>query len=268
MTTTVQAEQGVATWPLARRVVSGLVAPGGARMAARAVEGAGIDEGSRVVELAPGLGLTSAELVQSGPRSWTGVEPDLLAAGHLARGLGGSGRAVVRRPVDATGLEPGPPPPRGGGARRPTPPPPRPAGGRAAALAEAARLLRAGGRVAVIDVAPAPGHEADAELRDALAAVGVDLLSEDAWRATAEAAGLVVVGTTAGPLRMPAPHELMRDAGPRTALRITREVAGDAAVRGPALKLRQLLDAREVDLRAIVVVAEVPLILGMRRPRR
>ncbi len=264
MTTTVQAQQGVATWPLARRVVSGLVAPGGARMAARAVEGAGIDDGSRVVELAPGLGLTAAELVGCGPRSWTGVEPDALAAGHLARGLGGAGRAVVQAPVDATGLETGAASAVVATALLST----LTADGRAATLAEGARLLRAGGRVAVIDVAPAPAHEADADLREALAAVGVDLLSEGAWRAAAEAAGLVVVGATTGPLRMPAQHELMRQAGPRTALKITREVAGDAAVRGPALKLRQLLDAREVDLRAIVVVAEVPLVLGMRRPRR
>ena len=83
-----------------------------------------------------------------------------------------------------------------------------------------------------------------------------------------EAAGLVVVGSIAGPLRMPAPHELMREAGPRTALRITREVAGDGAVRGPAMAARQVLDAREADLRSVVVVGEVPLILGMRRPRR
>ncbi len=88
MTTTAQAQQIVSTWPLARRVASGFARPGGPAMVARAIEGAALDEGSRVVELAPGLGLTSEILIACDPRVWTGVEPDALAAAHLGRSVG------------------------------------------------------------------------------------------------------------------------------------------------------------------------------------
>ena len=61
----------------------------------------------------------------------------------------------------------------------------------------------------------------------------------------------------------------MREAGPRLGLRITREMALDGALRSAALRCgKDALPRRAVSLRSLVVVAEVPLILGMRRPRR
>jgi hypothetical protein len=90
----------------------------------------------------------------------------------------------------------------------------------------------------------------------------------DAWRALVEDAGLVVVGSLPGPLDLPAPRDLMREAGPRTALRITRELARDGSLRSAATAARETLERRVVDLRSALVVAEKPLILGMRRPRR
>lgn len=234
MTTTAQAHQTVPTWPLARRVVSGFVQPGGRSMVARAIEGAGLDDGSRVVELAPGLGMTSSLLVSRGPRIWTGVEPDPLAAAALDRSLGGAGRDVVEAPLEATGLEEGSATVVVAEALLGTLPPE----GRAAVLAESRRLLRAGGRVAVIEIAPAEGAPGVEVARAALADAGLTLLGEPALRAELEAAGLVPVGALAGPLRLSAPPVLMREAGPRLALKITRTIASDAAVRGPALALR------------------------------
>lgn len=264
MTTTAHAQQTVPTWPLARRVVSGLVQPGGRVMVDRAIEGAGLDEGSRVVELAPGLGLTSAALVSRGPRIWTGVEPDALAAKSLGRSLGGAGRDVVHAPVEATGLEEGSATVVVADALLSTLAPE----GRAAVLAESARLLRAGGRVALLDIAPAEGDPGVATARAELARSGLTLLDVAAWRAALGAAGLVVVGALSGPLDLHSPPALMREAGPRLALGITRTIASDSAVRGPALALREALDRNAVALRSVVVVAEMPLILGMRRPRR
>lgn len=264
MSTTVHAQQAVATWPLARRVVSGFVQPGGATMVARALEGAGLDEGDRVVELAPGLGLTSAAILARGPRSWTGVEQDPLAAAHLGRSLSGRGREVVSPPLDATGLEDGAATVVVADALLST----LSDDGAAGVLAEAARLLRAGGRIALHEITPAPGTEDDTAVRADLADVGVTLRDVATWRGALEAAGLVVVGSLVGRLTLPAPPALMREAGPRTALKITREVAADAAVRGPALAARDILTRRALALRSVVVVAEMPLILGMRRPRR
>jgi hypothetical protein len=83
-----------------------------------------------------------------------------------------------------------------------------------------------------------------------------------------ERAGLVTVGSLVGRLDMPAPRDLMRAAGPRTALRVTREAALDAGTRAAATGVRQSLERNALALRSVVVVAEMPLVLGMRRPRR
>ena len=142
------------------------------------------------------------------------------------------------------------------------------AAGRAAVLDEARRLLRAGGRVVLHEFTAAPELARDTEAADDLASIGIHPLTERGWREAAEAAGLVVVGSLVGAIAMPPQRDLMRRAGPRTALKITRQVALDGALRTAAIRSREILERRALSLRSIVVVAEMPLILGMRRPRR
>ncbi len=232
-------------------------------MARRALEGVGLEAGDRVVELAPGAGATTALILERDPREWVGVEPDPIAAEHLARAVRGGGREVVRAPVDATGLAEASASVLLADALLST----LDDAAASAVLGEARRVLRPGGRVAVHELAPADGP-ADPEAEEDLAAAGIRPRSADALRALAEGAGLVVVGSLTGRLAMPAPRELMREAGPRTALKVTREIARDGALRGAATGARQALERRALSLRSALVVAEVPLILGLRRPRR
>jgi hypothetical protein len=231
-------------------------------MGRRALEGVGLEAGDRVVELAPGLGLTSAGVLGRDPRTWTAVEPDPIACEHLERTLAGPGRDVVPAAVDATGLEEGSATVVLVDALLST----LPDDAAAAVLEEGARLLRAGGRLALHELSPADGAGEEA-LAD-VASAGLSPRPVDAWRALVEDAGLVVVGSLPGPLDLPAPRDLMREAGPRTALRITRELARDGSLRSAATAARETLERRVVDLRSALVVAEKPLILGMRRPRR
>jgi len=190
------------------------------------------------------------------------VEPDPIACEHLERALAGPGRDVVRASVDATGLEEASASVVLVDALLST----LPDEAAGAVLGEGARLLRAGGRLALHELAPADG--AGREALDDVASAGLSPRAVDAWRALAEDAGLVVVGSLHGPLGLPAPRDLMREAGPRTALRITRELARDGTLRSAAIAARETLERRVPDLRSALVVAEKPLILGMRRPRR
>ena len=265
MTTTVQAERVVNALAAgaARR---GRARPAGrARDAERAFDAAGVDDGDRVVELAPGLGLTTDAILARDPRAWAGVEP-----GSARRRAPGQG--VRRRrarggptPVDATGL-----------------------GDESATLVVTDALLGtldAPGRAAVLDEAAPPAARAggascstssrrrpdaarDTEAADDLASIGIHPLTERGWREAAEAAGLVVVGSLVGAVAMPPQRDLMRRAGPRTAL---QDHAPGRPRRRPAHGGHPLagdLERRALALRSIVVVAEMPLILGMRRPRR
>ena len=78
----------------------------------------------------------------------------------------------------------------------------------------------------------------------------------------------MLVGSLVGRLDLPAARDVVREAGPRLGLKITREMALDGALRSAALAGKEALPRHAVSLRSVVVVAEVPLILGMRRPRR
>lgn len=264
MTTTMQTQERVAAWPLARRAIAGLAQPGGRLMLERAFNAVGFDDGDRVVELAPGLGVTTEAILARDPRSWIGVEPDPLASARLTKEVGAPGRDVVTAPVDATGLAGESATLVVADALLST----LSAAGRAAVLTESARLLRAGGRVVLHDFTAAPGLAADAEAREDLASIGIAPLSEQEWREAVEAAGLVVVGSLVGPVGMPPQRDLMRRAGPRTALRLTRQVALESGLRSATIRSREILERQELALRSVVVVAEMPLILGMRRPRR
>jgi SAM-dependent methyltransferase len=244
-------------------MATGLAQPGGPGMVRRALEGLGLEAGDRVVELAPGAGATTATVLERGPREWIGVEPDPIAAEHLERALKGPGREVVRAPLDATGLAEDSATVVIAEALLST----LDDGEARAVLEEARRVLRPGGRVALHELAPADGPE-DPEVAADLAAAGLHPRPVAEWRALAEGAGLVVVGSLAGRFAPPAPRELMRAAGPRTALRVTREIARDGGLRSAVTATRQMLERRGVALRSALVVAEVPLILGMRRPRR
>ena len=262
MATTAQ-RQHVMPWPLARRLGAGLAQPGGAVMTRRALEGVALEAGDRVVELAPGIGTTTDLILERDPREWIGVEPDPIGAEHLGRAVGGPGREVVAAPPDATGLAESSVSVVMADALLST----LDDAEAGAVLGEARRILRPGGRVALHELTPAEGP-ADPEAADDLAGAGLRPRPVEVWRALAEAAGFVLVGSLAGRLSPPAPHELMREAGPRTALRLTRELGRDGGLRAAATSARRALERRSLSLRSALVVAEVPLILGMRRPRR
>lgn len=251
-------------WPLGRRLAAGLPLPGGPGLADQAVTALEIDPADRVVEPAPGLGLLSRRLLAAGPGTWTGVEPDPLARVRLERELGGPGRRLVDGRPDATGLDDGAATVVAADALLCTMAPEA----RAGVLAEIARLLRSGGRVALCEPALPAGAAPDPELAALLGEAGLHLVDAGGWRSELGEAGLVVTGSLDRPLRPSAPRALMREAGPRTVLGAVRGLARDRSAAAAARAAARALDEFAPSLRAVAVVAERPLILGMRRPRR
>jgi SAM-dependent methyltransferase len=256
---------------LAGIVASGLVEPGGPELGARLVEGLGVGPADRVVEIAPGYGVTAERVLKARPGSYVGVDPDPVAVMRLRERLGGPGRSFREAPVDATGLE-------GGSASavvvsgllsR------LPAEGKDAVIAEAARLLRSGGRLAVHEVALAiPADEADPEeaerrLLADIAADGTESLhplTPDGWKALL-AERLVPVGMVSGPLSVAPARDLLRGIGLKPTLAMAKGLLGDAGERSEGAHQRTALELNARWLGAVVIVAEKPLIFDLRRPR-
>ena len=247
-------------WPLAARAAAGVMLPGGRRLLEDALGVAGLDGNDRVVELEPGFGLATRILLAHDPRGWTGVDDDPAAVAHLRRAFGAVGRVVAEASGGATGLE-------SGCASLVVI-----AGGlshldddaAAAVLVEARRILGPSGRLVITDLTPF--GNGDHRALDAVSAAGVHLRTEAQLRALLDGAGLAPVGITDGPVRVDDPAVLARAAGPRTALALARSV-GDPRVRHSATRVREALVEATSALRAVAVVAERPLVLGVRRPR-
>lgn len=247
-----------AGWPLARRVGLSTLRPGGRAMTRRLFEGAGVGEGARVVDLAPGAGHSAAMLNDVNLHAWTGVCVDAAQQRQVQGRVRGLGRTTVRGAADATGLPDaeatavvcegllsalsGP--------------------SAIAVLAEARRVVRPGGLVAFHELA----RSDDAWDPDDRRGIGADLgrfglrLRDIAeWRVLATAAGLEPIGTLTGPVYVPDLPELAREAGPRGLPRLMGLAAptrGAQRAREVAYRLEHHGDA----LCAVVVVARRPVL--------
>ena len=98
------AESVAGHWLLAR-VGKKVLRPGGRELSEWLVSATSV-AGRRVVEFAPGLGLTATLLLDSGPASYTGVDSDPEAVEVTRDAIGGRGDLVVAT-AQETGLETG-----------------------------------------------------------------------------------------------------------------------------------------------------------------
>jgi Methyltransferase domain len=248
--------------PVALRLAGGLLVPGGRELSARLVEALGVGPADRVVHLGAGLGWGSPPILATRPGEYVAVEADPLAQARLRQRVAGPGRTGRQRPPEATGL------PEGSasvvvvdGLLSALPDP-----AKAAVLAEAARLLPSGGRLGLHELAVAPSEDGEPPA-DVGGGPWLHPLTPDGWREVVRAARFVPTGSRTAPLETPLVRDLMRDAGPRTALSLVRELALDQGLRRHAERVRAALQVEARRLRGVVVVAERPLIHGLRRPR-
>jgi SAM-dependent methyltransferase len=250
---------GGVAWPLAARVGAGLASLGSERLVTQALEGAGLDAGSRVVQFDTGLGEVAAMPLAGTARSWTALDPDPIAVAHLSRLMGAPGRRAICADAADTGLDEGAftiALLQGSLTTRSD----REA---AAVIAEARRLLAPAGSLVVIDLVLTDGRGVAA---DALRAAGLRPRTSSDLRALVAGADLALVGDFDGAAGRPSGSVMARRLGPRGVLRLAR-AAGDPAVRRAATTVRQALDRAAPALRAGAVVAERPLVMGLRRPR-
>ena len=244
-------------WVLAR-AGKRVLRPGGAALSAAMLSHAGL-AGVDVVELAPGLGRTAAEIIKAHPASYTAIDRDPDAARRVAAVVGDLGTVRQGEAAD-TGLDEASADVVVGEAMLTM----QGDKGKASIVAEAARVLRPGGRYAIHELGVTPDdidEDYYTQLRRDLARsihVNARPMTAAAWKELMEGAGLVVDWVDTAPMALLKVGRNIRDEGLGSFLRIARNVAADKALRRRVQEMARTFKRYEKDMVGIALVAHKP----------
>lgn len=243
-------------WLLAR-MGKRVLRPGGLELTMRMLDALGIRPRDDVVEFAPGLGVTARTALERAPRSYTGIERDERAARHVRRYLSGERRKCLVGGAEETGLADASASVIYGEAMLTM----QTAAQKDAIIAEAARVLRPGGRYGIHELSLTPDDLPDAVKSDIQRAlseaihVGARPLTAIEWRAMLAAHGFVVETQINTPMHLLEPRRFVRDEGlPRT-LRFLWNVARTPAARQRIRAMRATFRRYADHLTATAIVA-------------
>ena len=244
-------------WVLAR-AGKRVLRPGGAALSTAMLSRAGL-AGADVVELAPGLGRTAAEILKAHPASYTAIDRDPDAARRVAAVIGDLGTVRQGEAAD-TGLGEASADVVVGEAMLTM----QGDKGKAAIVAEAARVLRPGGRYAIHELGVTPDdidEDYYTQLRRDLARsihVNARPMTAAAWKELMEDAGLVVDWVDTAPMALLKVGRNIRDEGLGGFLRIARNVAADRELRRRVQEMAATFKRYEKDMVGIALVAHKP----------
>jgi len=231
--------------------------PGGLELTRQMLDALAISTTDDVVEFAPGLGATAHATLERRPRSYIGIERNEDAAKQVRRYLRGKTRQCLVGRAEETGL-PGASASVVYGEAMLTMQPEEQKG---AIVAEAARLLRVGGRYGIHELSLMPNDlpwtiklGIQMALSDAIH-VGAPPLTGNEWRALLAAQGFIVERQFSAPMRLLEPRRLVRDEGLPQALRFIWNVARTPAARERIRTMRETFRRYTENIVATVIVA-------------
>jgi SAM-dependent methyltransferase len=246
-------------WLLAR-MGKRVLRPGGLELTRQLLTALAIDSRDDVIEFAPGLGVTAQLTLARNPHSYTAVERDRDAAATVASYLTQPSQECVVGSAEATGLAADSASVVYGEAMLSM----QPATTKSRIIAEAARLLRPGGRYGIHELCLTP-DDVDESVRDAIQHdlsdeihVGVRPLTAREWRDLLEAAGLTIVAELTAPMHLLEPARLVKDEGLLRAMRFAWNVATHPAARRRVLTMRRVFRKYGRHLAAIALIATKP----------
>ncbi|MEU5994908.1 class I SAM-dependent methyltransferase [Spirillospora sp. NPDC047418] len=251
-------EQVQGHWLLAR-LGKKVLRPGGIALTRRMLDQADI-RGCDVVELAPGLGRTAQEILERDPARYVGVDRDPDAAAGVQDVIGARGTVEVAD-ASATGLPDASADVVVGEAMLTM------QGDKAkhAIVAEAARVLRPGGRYAIHELGLTPegiGDEVKTQVRQALARsikVNARPQTPREWTAVLQEHGLVVEWVETAPMALLQSRRLVSDEGLVGALRFGKNLLMQADARRRVLDMRQVFQQHRKSLIAVALIARKSL---------
>lgn len=234
--------------------------PGGKKLTNWMIDNAN-PTNKRVVEFAPGLGITAAEILDRNPKTYTGVDqdPDAATATTLSTKQARLGipTEVINGVASDTGLPTGAADLVVGEAMLTM----QGEKGKTAIVSEANRILTTGGRYAIHELLLTPNNVDQAvadNLRKALATtikVNARPLTATEWSELLESNGFKVLSIKVAPMGLLQPKQMVEDEGPRV-LKIMFNLARSSQARKRVLAMRKVFSENAQNLGAISIIAE------------
>lgn len=247
-------------WVLAK-LGKRVLRPGGIELTRRLVTAAAPTSPDRIVEFGPGVGRTAEMLLQPGPASYRGVDPNPHVATQLRNVLDKYPQAEL---IDASAAETGLPDGQADIVLGEAMLTMQPEHTKRAIIAEATRLLAPGGRYAIHELSLTPDdcpEDVATEVSRALSRgikVGARPLTAPSWIALIQEAGLVVEWTATNPMRLLEPSRLIADEGILGAARFAFNAARNPQARARLKTMRAAFRTHSDHLAAIALVARKP----------
>ena len=234
--------------------------PGGKKLTNWMIDNAN-PTNKRVVEFAPGLGITAAEILDRNPKTYTGVDqdPDAATATTLSTKQARLGipTEVINGVASDTGVPTGAADLVVGEAMLTM----QGEKGKTAIVSEANRILTTGGRYAIHELLLTPNNVDQAvadNLRKALATtikVNARPLTATEWSELLESNGFKVLSIKVAPMGLLQPKQMVEDEGPRV-LKIMFNLARNSQARKRVLAMRKVFSENAQNLGAISIIAE------------
>ncbi len=244
-------------WILAR-AGKRVLRPGGLELTRRMLDALAIRPEDRIVEFAPGLGVTARIVLQHHPLAYWGVERERAAAEYLRQQLSGYSAEIVLGQAEKSGLSDACASVVYGEAILSM----QSQEQKNRIFAEARRLLAAGGRYGIHelyflpdDISDCVRHEIQAAMSKEIHA-GVQPLSRSEWLRLFEQNGLKVTWTCDAPMHLLEPRRMLQDEGFLGCLRIAFNIATNSMLRHRILAMRRLFRKYGEHLGAISLVGQ------------
>ncbi len=243
-------------WLLAR-MGKRVLRPGGLELTQKMLQGLAVSPSDHVVEFAPGLGTTTRLVLASGPASYVGVERDEAAVRATQLVLRAGRDRCQHGVASKTGLDPESATVVFGEAMLTM----QTADQKTAIVREAYRVLRAGGRYGIHELALTPDDISEhdkAEIQRALSDVihvGARPLTVSEWRHVLEEGGFEVISCATAPMHLLEPTRLVADEGVLGAARIAANVLRSPAARQRVFAMRSVFRKYASKMCAVALVA-------------
>lgn len=243
-------------WLLAR-AGKRVLRPGGLALTRQMIDALSISSEDRVVEFAPGMGVTARMVLRRKPLQYWGVERDPVAAARLEAILPGGAAQIVGAQAEHSGLPGVCASVVYGEAMLSLQTPEQ----KRRILSEAGRLLAAGGRYGIHElcfrpdgISKAVRREIEAEMSKEIH-VGVQPLCCCEWKEILELNGFRVIWCEEADLELLEPRRMLHDEGILRCLKIVCNVARDPVLRQRILAIRRIFRKYKEHLGAISIVA-------------